>query len=129
MVAEKQRIEEEKCVEHARIRDAKKAEKAVVAKAKEEAKAVKDAEKAAAAKVKEDAKIAKEMAKEAKKVIMAGHGGAVVGHGGATFVELATEQQATVEPVMVVPAISPGSQQRHEFPEEVTPWVLIEHLI
>ena len=104
------------------MRDAKKAEKAAVAKAKEEAKAVKDAEKAAAAKVKEDAKIAKKMAKEAKKATMAGHGG-------ATFVEPATEQQATVEPVMVVPAISPGSQQRHEFPEEATPWVPIEHLI
>ena len=116
--------------------DTKKAEKVVVAKVKEEAKAVKDAEKAAVAKVKEDVKIAKEMVKEVKKATMAGHGGAVVGHGGAvvghggaTFVEPVTEQQATVEPVMVVPAISPGSQQRHKFPEEATPWVLIEHLI
>ena len=111
------------------MHDTKKAEKAVVAKAKEEVKAVKDAEKAAAAKVKKDTKIAKKMVKEVKKATMAGHGGAVVGHGGVMFVELATEQQATVEPVMVVSAISPGSQQRHEFPEEVTPWVPIEHLI
>ena len=109
--------------------DVKKAEKAAAAKAKEEAKAVKDAEKVVAAKVKEDAKIAKKMAKEVKKATIAGYGGAVVGYGGATFVEPATEQQATVEPVMVVPAISPGAQQRHEFPEEVTPWVPIEHLI
>ena len=109
--------------------DAKKAEKAVVAKVKEEAKAVKDAEKAVVAKVKEDAKIAKKMAKEAKKVMMAGHGGVVVGHGGVMFVEPVTEQQAIVEPVIVVPAISPGSQQRHKFPEEMIPWILIEHLI
>ena len=54
-----------------------------MARAKEEAKAVKEVEKAAAAKVKEDAKIAKEIAKTAKKATQM----MMVGHGGATLVE------------------------------------------
>ena len=90
---------------------------------------MKDVEKAVAAKVKEDAKIVKEIAKEAKKVTMAGHGRAVVRCGRAMFAELVTEQQVTVELVMVVLAISSDSQQCHKFPEKVIPWIPIEHLI
>ena len=100
-----------------------------MARAKEEAKAVKVAEKAAVAKAKEDAKIAKEMAKAVKnatQMVTVGHGGAVVvGQGGATSVV----ERATVEPVMVETAIATASQQHHEFPDEATPRVPIEHLV
>ena len=100
-----------------------------MARAKEEAKAVKVAEKAAVAKVKGDAKIVKEMAKAAKnatQMVMVGHGGVVVvRQGGATLVV----ERATVEPVMVETAIATASQQHHKFSDEVTPWVPIEHLV
>ena len=64
------------------------ADKAVVARAKEEVKAVKEVEKAVAAKVKEDAKIVKEIVKTAKKAMQM----MMVGHGGVTLVEPVIEE-------------------------------------
>ena len=77
------------------------------------------------AKAKEDAKVAREAAKAAKKaakMVMVGHSGAVtVGQGGRGGV-------ATAEPATPMAEIT-ISQQHHEFPDESTPWIPIEHLI